>query len=226
MSKLVILEHNQDYVVCIKPVGLSSEHNDQGSGLPDMLADKLGVGPSSIYTVHRLDRTTGGVMVYACSSGAAAYLSQAVAQREAHKTYLAVAHLSDNCFPESGTWEDLLFFDRTRNKSYIVARMRKGVKTAILDYRLLETTMDRNLGLFAFDLHTGRTHQIRIQAASRGLPLFGDRKYGAPENGTPALWSFRLTFPDPRTGKTVTFTANPPETHPFTLFANQTDCQE
>ena len=165
--------------VCLKPVGLDSEH-----ALPQQLSAALG---GEIFTVHRLDVNVGGVMVYARTKQAAAELSRLVQEGLLVKEYVARVHGTP---PESGDWEDLLFKDSRKNKVFVVKKERKGVKKARLEFRHLGG------GLVRIRLHTGRSHQIRVQFASRGFPLVGDHKYGArDENTNPMLFSCCLTFP-------------------------------
>lgn len=166
----------------------------------------------SLFPVHRLDRGVGGVMVYAKTQKAAAALSAAIQNRTFEKEYLCVVH---GCPQEpAGIYEDLLLHDRTRNKTFVVDRMRGGVKKASLDYRVLESSGD--LSLIRVHLHTGRTHQIRVQFASRKTPLLGDGKYGGG-SGQIALWSWHLAFPHPVTKKPLTF-SHLPQGQPWDSF--------
>ena len=209
---VTVLYRDQQIVVCIKPAGTLSQDAGERS-MPYLLRQQLGV--AEVYTVHRLDREVGGVMVYGLTENAAAALSRAVQQRTLEKTYLAVLR----GVPEApaGRLEDLLFHDQKRNKTYVVDRVRKGVKDASLDYEILQTVQQRTL--VQVHLYTGRTHQIRVQFACRRLPLLGDGKYGGKEAGSGlGLWSYRLSFPHPATGKQLTFQQLPPETAPWSNF--------
>lgn len=155
-----------------------------------------------LFPVHRLDKETEGLMVYARHTKAAAALSRSLTEGNMQKEYVAVV-----CgIPEktAGELTDRLFYDHKRGKSFVVDRMRKGVKEAKLTYTVLETKNEHSLLHIA--LLTGRTHQIRVQFASRGLPLAGDRRYGAPEEGCRlALCAYRLRFPHPATGEPLSF---------------------
>ena len=195
--------HDRAIAVCEKPRGLLSE-GESADALPRLLADALavdGVAPR-IYPVHRLDRQTEGIMVFALTPSAAASLSAQIAAHEFEKEYLAEVHGSP--VPEEGRMDDLLFFDRARNRSYAVSRMRKGVKEAALRYRVLSSA--DGISRVAIRLETGRTHQIRVQFASRRMPLVGDFPYGAPKSARPlALRACYLRFSHPSTGDSMAF---------------------
>ena len=185
-----LLFSDKQIVVCVKPVGLDSEHE-----LPAALKEALG---GEIFPIHRLDKNVGGVMVYARTRQSAASLSKAVQDGTLVKEYVALVHGTP---PESGDWADLLFKDSSKNKVFVVKKERKGVKKARLEFRTLRAGED---SLVRIRLHTGRSHQIRVQFASRGFPLVGDHKYGARDaSSAPMLFSCCLTFP--HQGKTVTF---------------------
>ena len=207
-----ILYEDKHLVVCVKPAGLLSEPAD-GKGFPDLLEAYLG---TPVSTVHRLDKIVGGVMVFAKTKIAASRLTQMVAERQVQKEYLAV--LRGVPEKEADTLTDLLFRDAAKNKTYVVQRMRKGVREASLDYRLLGT--EGGCSLVQVQLHTGRTHQIRVQFASRKLPLLGDIRYGSKDpDCQAALWSWRLCFRHPVTGETVDVKKLPPEVYPWQQFA-------
>ena len=173
-----ILFEDKHIVVCIKPVGMDSEHE-----VPEALG-------TEVYPVHRLDKNVGGVMVYARTKAAAAALSKAIQDGTMIKEYVAKVHGTP---PEQGDWTDLLFKDSSKNKVFVVKKERKGVKKARLEFlRLTES----DPALVRIRLHTGRSHQIRVQFSIRGFPLVGDHKYGARDDSTaPMLFSCKLTFP-------------------------------
>ena len=200
-----ILFEDQSITVAVKPPELVSEQTDGQDGFADLLAARN--TNRYIGVVHRLDRGVGGVMVYARTPLAAARLSSAVQEHRFQKEYLALCHGKPQ--KDEDTLCDLLFHDRMRNKTFVVDRVRRGVKEAILDYRVLEERNDPVLGvhcLLQIQLHTGRTHQIRVQLAHRGNPLLGDGKYGARGDRCPiALFCRRISFPHPVTGKLLTF---------------------
>ena len=177
-----LLHTDRDFVVCVKPVGLDSEME-----VPAKLKELLG---GDIYPLHRLDKNVGGVMVYARTKQAAAALSKAIQEGHMVKQYVALVHGTP---PETGDWEDLLWKDSKKNKVFVVKRQRGGVKKARLEYRLLSSGEN---SLVRIRLHTGRSHQIRVQFASRGFPLVGDHKYGSRDELTaPMLFSCSIAFP-------------------------------
>ena len=189
-----ILYSDREIAVCVKPVGLDSE-----SAVPAELKKALG---GEIYTVHRLDKNVGGVMVYARTKSAAAALSKCIQEGTMVKEYVAMVHGTP---PESGDWEDLLWKDSKKNKVFVVKRMRGGVKKARLEFVRLTAGEE---SLVRILLHTGRSHQIRVQFASRGYPLVGDHKYGARDSSpAPMLFSCKLSFP--YRGKPFQFEAKP-----------------
>ena len=200
-----ILYSDPDFLVCSKPRGILSEGASPQS-LPILLKQETG---RTVFPVHRLDRETEGLMVFATTSAAAAELSHRIAEGNVKKEYLAVIRGAPD--PREGSWRDLLFYDRRAGKSFVVDRSRKGVKEALLDYELL--ARGERHSLLRIRLHTGRTHQIRVQFASRGLPLVGDRRYGAPAEGLPmALFSHSLSFSHPKTGEPLCFRLCPEPT--------------
>ena len=177
-----ILYSDKHLVVCVKPVGLDSEME-----VPAALREALG---GEIFPIHRLDKNVGGIMVYARTKFAAAALSKAVQEGTMVKEYVAMVH---GCPPESGDWTDLLFKDSSKNKVFVVKKERRGVKKARLEFTRLTAGED---SLVRIRLHTGRSHQIRVQFSSRGFPLVGDHKYGSRDDKTaPMLFSCCLTFP-------------------------------
>ncbi len=172
-----ILYQDKDIFVCLKPVGMDAEHD-----VPAALGGE-------VYTVHRLDKNVGGVMVYARNKASAADLSRQIRAGEMIKEYVA---LVEGRPPLSGEWEDLLFKDSRKNKVFVVKKQRAGVKAARLSYQCLEMG---EKSLVRVRLYTGRSHQIRVQFASRGYPLAGDRKYGARgEERETRLYSCYLRF--------------------------------
>lgn len=202
---------DKDIVVCIKPARVLS--TDEPGGLPELVRQALGDEKADIRTVHRLDRVVSGVMVLARNAAAASELSRQIREDLFQKEYLAVIH---GC-PEKkeGTLTDLLYRDKARRMTMVAGAPGKGVQEAVLDYQVLGSSTE--LSRVRVLLRTGRTHQIRVQFASRGMPLAGERKYSTLEDPCEiALWSHRIGFTHPATGKWMEFTRRPPETFPWT----------
>ena len=196
MPKIKTLFEDAHIVVCVKPAGVLSQEAPGKANMVTLLREATG---SEIFPVHRLDREVGGVMVYAKTRAAAASLSRQIAEHTFEKTYLARVHGVPD--PPQGEWEDLLFKDSAKNKVFAVKRERKGVKKAKLAYEVLSADENGN-ALVRVKLFTGRTHQIRVQFASRKHPLLGDGKYGA-RDGEPRLQlqSAAIAFDHPVTGE-------------------------
>ncbi len=209
-----IIHMDNRIFVAVKPNGVLS--TDEPGGMPQLLRQQLGDPAACVRTVHRLDAAVGGLMVFARSAKAASLLGQQMQERRFHKEYLAVVHGTP---PPSGELRDLLGRDKARRITYVAPAPGKDVRPALLDYQVLEHRQD--LSLVRIVLHTGRTHQIRVQFASRGWPLVGDRKYGTGRDGdTPiALWSWRLRFTHPESGEPMDFSVLPPQAEPWSAFS-------
>ncbi len=211
-----ILWEDKSLLVVEKPAGVLSEPSKDGEDVVSLLKKQTG---KPVFLVHRLDRNTGGVMALAKFGDSAAKLSAAMQNPAFVKEYFAVIH-GEPEEPE-GVFEDLLFKDSSKNKTFVVKRERKGVKKASLSYRVLDTaeTGGETVSLVLARLHTGRTHQVRVQFASRKRPLLGDGKYGSRDNRCEtALWSAHLSFSHPKTGNLVSVESVPPREYPWDLF--------
>ena len=201
---------DDDILVCLKPARVLS--TDERGGVPALCREALGDPRADVRTVHRLDRVVAGLMVLARNAMAASELSRQIREDRFEKEYQAVIHGTP---AESGTLRDLLGRDKARRMTFVAPAPAKGVQEAVLDYWTLAKT--DAMSRVQIRLHTGRTHQIRVQFASRGMPLVGERKYS--ERNDPceiALWSCRLAFTHPRTGKRMEFTHEPPAVYPWT----------
>ena len=211
-----VLFEDKFIIIVEKPANVLSEPGE-GDDIVTMASSHV---CKPCYLVHRLDRNTGGAMVLSKMQKATGKLSEAIQKREFEKEYLAVI----KGVPEEteGVYKDLLFKDSQKNKTFAVKRARRGVKEASLEYKVLATTEHPDHGeisLVRVKLHTGRTHQIRVQFASRKMPLLGDGKYGSRDNHCEtALWSHRLGFKHPITGEAVEAKSMPPEEYPWNLF--------
>lgn len=208
MFSLEILYSDPHIVVCIKPPRILS--TDEPGGLPDLLREALGT--RDIRTVHRLDRVVSGVMVLARNAPAASELSRQIREGCFRKEYLAV--LQGCPEPPQGTLRDLLYRDKARKMTMVAAEPGKGVQEAVLEYWTLSQREGKSLVRIL--LHTGRTHQIRVQFASRQLPLVGERKYAlGTDEGDLALWSYLLEFRHPVSNEILRFSAPPPQRPPW-----------
>ena len=208
-----VLFEDKNLIVLIKPVGVSSE-----DGMISLLREYLGDTNHYIGVIHRLDTAVSGVCVYAKTKFAAAELSRQIQNGTFIKKYLAVVLGKPES--ECGRYDDLLFKDSTKNKSFVVKNERKGVKKASLSYNVLgEHQLDNgNISLVKIQLHTGRTHQIRVQFSSRKMPLLGDKKYGSKFDCPIALFSQSISFSHPTTKEQMLFEAEPEKIFPFNKF--------
>ncbi len=204
-----ILYSDAHIVVCVKPARVLS--TDEPGGLPELLRKELGT--ADFRTVHRLDRVVSGLMVLARNAFSASELSHQIRENTFQKEYMAVVHGQP---APSGQLTDLLLRDKARKMTLVVSASQKGAQEAALTYQILASCKD--LSLVRIQLETGRTHQIRVQFASRGFPLVGERKYSTLEDPCElALWSCRLAFTHPASGQPMEFTLEPPEEYPWTV---------
>ena len=218
--KMKILFKDRSVVAIEKPVGTPSQSDP--SGAPDAMAltsaalRELGER-DSLWLVHRLDRVVGGVLAFARTKEAAAALSAEIAEKSAVKEYFAVVEGA----PAGGVLEHLIIKDARQSKAFIVDRVRAGVKTARLEYKVL-CTVDTERGvrsLVRVRLHTGRFHQIRAQLSFVHSPIVGDGKYGSRDGAArvPALFATSLSF-ELRDKKYKIDALPPCESYPWSLF--------
>ena len=207
-----ILYLDEDIVVCVKPARVLS--TDEPGGLPELIREALGNPKGDIRTVHRLDRVVSGVMVLARNAASASELSRQIREDVFQKEYLAVVH----GHPEKkrDTLVDFLYRDKGRKMTMVASEPGKGVQEAILDYQVLSS--NDSYSRVKVLLRTGRTHQIRVQFASRGMPLVGERKYAQIDDPCEiALWSHKIGFAHPKTGMWMELSKEPPEAFPWTV---------
>ncbi len=220
---MMVLFEDKYLIVCEKPVGVESQVS--GRGKEDMITllsrYRVEKGEDTyVGLVHRLDTTTGGAMIYSKREDMTGKLSALLQSGDYKKTYFAVVHGAPE--EREGELRDLIYHDKQKNKSFVVAKKRAGVKEGLARYRCLESvTLDNGeiMSLVKVELITGRTHQIRIQFASRGMPLVGDGKYGSRDNKAKcALWSHRVEFIHPVTKKEIEAWSFPIEMYPWNMF--------
>ena len=205
----MIIYQDKDIVVCVKPARVLS--TDEPGGMPELVRNALGI--KDVRTVHRLDRVVSGLRVLALSAEAASELSRQIREDQFEKEYLAVVHGAP-AQTEGRLW-DLLLRDKARKMTMVAQEPGKGVQPASLRYRVLQQA--NGMSRVRIALETGRTHQIRVQFASRNLPLVGERKYSTMEDECEiALWSYRLAFTHPIAGEPMEFTLEPPAIYPWT----------
>ena len=214
MEDLEVLYEDNHIIVVVKPVNIPSQGDKTGD--EDMLTiikrylkEKYNK-PGDVYLglVHRLDRPTGGVMVFARTSKAASRLSEQVRNKEFHKKYLCI--VDGKMENDKGTFRDFLWKNEQTNTSKVVKEGTKNSKEAILDYEVIKYNEEINMSVVKVDLHTGRHHQIRVQFASRNHSLSGDQKYGTRGRGKGlALWAYSLSFIHPTKKEEMTFEKYP-----------------
>ncbi|MCR8641677.1 RluA family pseudouridine synthase [Paenibacillus sp. N1-5-1-14] len=223
-GRIPILFEDNHILVVEKPVNMpTQEDSSRDLDLLTALKDDIKVRynkPGNVYLglVHRLDRPVGGAMVFARTSKAASRLSDAVRTRDLDKIYLAVVHGTPNAL--QGTLRHHLLKDTQSNMVSVVSSKTPGAKEAILDYEVLGS--EDGFSLIKVKLHTGRPHQIRVQLATIGCPLYGDQRYGASKTKPGqqiALWSTFLSFEHPTTKEWLHFTSYPPAEHPWSLWS-------
>ncbi|MBQ0010404.1 MAG: RluA family pseudouridine synthase [Ruminococcus sp.] len=216
---VTVLTETRGWLIAVKPAGVASEPEPTGDAdMTALLREQTG---APVYPVHRLDKPTGGLLVYAKNAGVAAKLGEQITGGLFQKEYFAV--IAGKPEKESDTLRDFLFFDRIKGKSFPADASKKGAKEAVLSYTWMETveTDAGALSLLRIRLETGRTHQIRAQFSARGLPLVGDGKYGSKIRAkTPALWAAALAFRDPGTGKEIRRELPPPAEYPWHIFSS------
>ena len=213
MNEFRLLHLEDSFLICLKPARVRS--TDEPGGVPELCRSALGDPRADVRTVHRLDQVVSGLMVLARGKRAASDLSRQIREDEFEKEYLAVLHGHPSS--PSGRLTDLLLRNKAERKTYVVTEPAKDVQEAILDYETVASTQE--FTMVRIRLITGRTHQIRCQFSSRGLPLVGDRKYSLNEDPCEiALWSAKLSFRHPKTGEPLAFEAPAPDEYPWNLF--------
>jgi 23S rRNA pseudouridine1911/1915/1917 synthase len=223
MAYIHVLYEDNHLLVVEKPQNMLSQADNTGD--PDILAELKAYikekynKPGEVYLglVHRLDRPVGGAMVFARTSKAASRLSEQIRTGEFGKTYLAV--VTGSFQQKTGRLENFLLKDEKTNIVSVVTANTRGAKSALLDYEVLETSGE--FSLVRIKLHTGRSHQIRVQFAASGHPLYGDRKYGEEDlkgSTNIALWSVEIVCAHPTTKAVLHFSSNPPGIYPWNLF--------
>ncbi|CCQ97264.1 Pseudouridine synthase, RluA family [[Clostridium] ultunense Esp] len=221
--EITILYEDNHLLGVVKPIDIPSQGDESGD--PDLLTllkedlKKRYHKPGNVFLglVHRLDRPVGGSMIFAKTSKAASRLSESIRTHQFQKEYLAV--IRGSLVQPKGRLIHHLLKDERTNTVSVVPSTVKQAKEAILEYEVLDQR--DGFSLLRVHLITGRPHQIRVQMAAMGTPLYGDQKYGAKVNKPGewlALWSYRLSFLHPTNKEMITLTSLPPLLHPWDLF--------
>ena len=217
MENLKILFEDNHIIVVEKPVNIPSQADKTGD--EDMLTIikkyliKKYNKPGDAYLglVHRLDRPTGGVMVFAKTSKAASRLSEQVREKKFEKEYLVI--VDGKLEKETGIFEDYMIKNEQKNVSKIVDSKNKNAKIAKLEYEVIKYNEETNLSVVKVKLYTGRHHQIRVQFSSRNHSVYGDQKYGTRGRGKQlCLWAYKLSFFHPISKEKMTFDTYPEKT--------------
>lgn len=218
----VVYEDNH-VLVCVKPQNVPSQEDESGdldmlNMVKNYIKEKYHKnGNVYVGLVHRLDRVTGGLMVFAKTSKSAKRLSEEIASHSMEKSYLAVCQ---GCLKQDkGNLVDYLKKDSTTNLVKVVSPSTVFAKRAELNYTVL--AKKENLSLVKIDLVTGRSHQIRVQFSSRGTPIYGDHKYANYKQGDLALWAYKLSFIHPTKKEKLTFVYYPPNVKPWNYFEKE-----
>lgn len=218
-----ILYEDNHLLVVEKPVNIPVQEDNSGDkDMLNLLKEDIKIRyekPGNVYLglVHRLDRPVGGAMVFAKTSKAASRLSEVIRKDELERKYLAVVRGVPK--KKKAKLEHYLFKDTKKNKVYAVSADRKDAKKAILDYEVISS--EEGFSLLSIRLHTGRSHQIRVQLSELGFPLYGDQKYGQHVNRAGqqiALWANVLEFPHPTTKELISVQSSPPNEYPWNLW--------
>ncbi len=223
MEDLTILHEDNHIIVVLKPQNVpscedESKDEDMLTAIKNYIKVKYGKqGNVYLGLVHRLDRPTGGVMVFAKSSKAAARLSEQMKEGDFEKKYYAV--LVGKPREDNATLTHYMKKNAVNNMVYVCPPTVQGAKFAQLDYKILE--YKDGLSLAEIRLHTGRSHQIRVQMSSIGTPVYGDMRYGGEKakKGNLALWAYYLSFTHPVSKERMVFRVQPPkELRPWDAF--------
>lgn len=197
-----IYYEDSELLVCEKPYGISSQKSEK-ENLVDILSEQIN---SEIYPIHRLDIGTTGLIVYAKNQHSASVLSKQIVEGVFKKAYICLCH---GITEKEGEMRDFLYHDRLKNKSFVVKNKRAGAREAVLEYSQIGADTEKQLSLLKIKLHTGRTHQIRVQLSSRGFSIYGDGKYGARDNDKIRLHSCEIELINPKTKEKMLFKSLP-----------------
>ena len=223
--RIPVLYEDNHLLVVQKPVNMPvQEDQSRDKDLLTLLKEDIKIRyqkPGNVYLglVHRLDRPVGGVITFAKTSKAASRLSDIIRRQVYDRRYLAVVRGIPA--KEKGILEHYLVKNHRENVVHTVSRNNQNAKKAILEYEIIGKT--KGLSLLSIKLHTGRSHQIRVQLAAMGCPLFGDQKYGQKLNRHGqqiGLWAHSLKFEHPTKKEILTIQSDPPNEYPWNLWGD------
>ncbi|MDY0410259.1 RNA pseudouridine synthase [Virgibacillus soli] len=223
---ITILYEDNHILVVEKPVNVPVQADQsREKDLLTILKEDIKIRyqkPGNVYLglVHRLDQPVGGAMVFAKTSKAASRISDKLRRQEVYRHYVVVVRGTPK--RKQGRLKHYLYKNKRENKVYTTGPGDKKGKEAILDYEVLASR--EGLSLLRVQLHTGRPHQIRVQLATSGFPIYGDQKYGQKVNQVGqqiALWSYQLAFQHPTKKDLNTYISNPPNMYPWNLWRTE-----
>ena len=222
MADIKILYEDNHLLIVEKPVNIPVQADSSGDkDFLTMLKEDIKMRynkPGNVYLalVHRLDRPVGGVMLFAKTSKAASRISNEIRKQAMERKYLAVVEGTPK--KKSGELNHFLYKDKEKNIVHAVGKNHPQAKRAILHYEVVATS--KGFSLLSVELYTGRPHQIRVQLAENGTPLYGDQKYGSKNNRPGmqiALWAHQLTVKHPTKDEQVHVVSEPPFVYPWKL---------
>lgn len=225
-QNLNIIYEDNHIIVVEKPQNIPSQGDKTGDEdmltiIKKYLIEKYNKpGDAYLGLVHRLDRPTGGVMVFAKTSKAASRLSEQIRNKEFEKEYIAI--VDGKMEKNSDMFEDYLIKNEKNNLSKVTNKENKNAKLAKLKYEVLKYNEETNLSLVRIKLFTGRHHQIRVQFSSRNHSLYGDQKYGTRGRGKQlCLWAYKLSFNHPTTKEKLSFENYPKACGSWTILKEE-----
>lgn len=223
--KLNVLFEDNHLLVVEKPRNMPVQEDESGD--PDLLnaakaflVEKYNKpGDAFLGLVHRIDRPVGGVLLFGKTSKGASRISNEIRLNRFNREYYAVVRGIPT--KRKGTVTDYLLKNRKTNVSAVVKGGTKDAKKAKLEYEVIDVDATEDLSLLKVKLHTGRSHQIRVQLSHMGFPIYGDQKYGQHVNKVGqqiALWAYEISVKHPTKDEIVTVSCEPPKEYPWVQF--------
>ena len=223
--KFKVLFEDNHLLVVEKPRNMPVQEDSSGdrdllNAAKDFLVEKYNKpGNAFLALVHRIDRPVGGVLLFGKTSKGASRISNEIRLNRFDREYYAIVRGIPT--KRKGTVTDYLYKNRKTNVSSVVKKGTKDAKKAKLEYEVIDVDSTEDLSLVKVKLHTGRSHQIRVQLSHMGFPIYGDQKYGQHVNKVGqqiALWAHELAVKHPTKDELVEVSAEPPKEYPWTQF--------